>query len=340
MCIRDSYEKVKLQPHVMNTMHKCMSLAKRHLPEMIKNHSVQAEAQSDNLSEMLGIARQMQSGSELRFKSPGLIAKKLNSRMDELKGFHTHTDATGAEPPLKQCNNFSKSYVPKWKCGLVPEGLQEKVLPSNIPPRHRKPKAKGNSLESKFMTMESVALNLATASEVNYNLMRLMMATIFTKSEDGSNVYNDETEPVEVETILRGMFEANQAVISASTTLLGESLIWRRQEALFQSTVPVNLRQGLLTAPFNKETLFGHKPMQAVLSESDQDKFNRAITTMSFKKPAQSQKRGGYFQSNQSVQRRGFGDPAPPTKLQRTSSQGSRGRPSRRRGSRGRQHPQ
>jgi len=124
--------------------------------------TVQSDAQSDNLSEVLGIALQMQSGIELRFKSPGLLAVKLNSRMNELKGFHMHTDATGAKPPLKQCNNFSKGYIPKWKCGLVPEGLQGKVLPSNIPPRHRNPKPKGPSLENKFIILESLALNLAS----------------------------------------------------------------------------------------------------------------------------------------------------------------------------------
>ena len=54
------------------------------------------------------------------------------------------------------------------------------------------------------------------------------------------------------------------------------------------------IRDRLITAPFDAETLFGRKPITAVVEESHNERVNRAITTLStsHSRGASSQKRG------------------------------------------------
>ena len=151
--------------------------------------------------------------------------------------------------------------------------------------------------------MEGLALNLATAADVQFNLMRFIMATLFTSAtgEERPSYFREETEPEDIQMSIRGLLEANQAVVNATSTLLGDTVIWRRQDAPINSSVPGEQRQGLINAPFNKETLFGHKPMSAVVSETEQDKLNRAIISISssqYRRPSYSQR--GYPASNSS----------------------------------------
>jgi len=52
---------------------------------------------------------------------------------------------------------------------------------------------------SRTMTIQGLAQNLATAAEVQFNLMRLIMATLFTSAsgEEQSTHFRQETDPDE-----------------------------------------------------------------------------------------------------------------------------------------------
>ena len=91
------------------------------------------------------------------------------------------------------------------------------------------------------------------------------------------------------------MLEANQAVMDNASTLLGNTVLWRRDGAISTSSMQAGLKQGLVTAPFSKDSLFGRKPVASVVSETEQDKLNRAIHSLSttqYKKPAALRREG------------------------------------------------
>ena len=158
---------------------------------------------------------------------------------------------------------------------------------------------------------------------------------------DRSIVFRDDSDPKETQTILRAMLEANQAVVDATSTLLGDSLIWRREDALSRLGVPASQRQGLVTAPFSKDTLFGLKPMAAVLSESEDDRLNRAIHSIAYShnRGAGSSQKRSHLSALREAPGHSFAMPEPPQKKQRSSNRGSfRGRPSRRGRGAGKKH--
>ena len=140
------------------------------------------------------------------------------------------------------------------------------------------------------------------------------------------------------------MLEANQSVVDITSQLLGNSIVWRRHEVLKQSSLPSEFRQGLVTAPFNRETLFGQNPINAVVKENNSERVNRAITTMTShqaRKPTSSQKRP-FTSTVTSTPVRSFGQQQQQAK-RRKHSQGpssSRGRSSRGRGGPKKQYPQ
>ena len=63
------------------------------------------------------------------------------------------------------------------------------------------------------MTIRGLAQNLATAAEVQFNLMRLMMAMLFTSAsgEEQSTYFRQEADPDETQSIITGMEQEEQA---------------------------------------------------------------------------------------------------------------------------------
>ena len=128
-----------------------------------------------------------------------------------------------SQPPLKAVHSSRK-----WKGGLNPEGLQEQILPCNLPSRFR---SKQTATAHRLLTVEGLALNLATAAEVQFNLLRLIMATLFTSApgEETASFFCQKVSPQDVrQHIIRRMLEANQAVVDNTSTLLGNTIFWRR----------------------------------------------------------------------------------------------------------------
>ena len=324
-----------------NTMRDCIGIARNLLPGMVES-SAQAQSQEDNLSLMLGLAQRMEKKSSFRFKSPELVAKSLVQKMDKLKGYVLHPEASGAERPLHTVSNLPKPST-KWKAGIRPAGLQDRILPNNLPAQF-KTKASGPAIN--YQAVESMAMGLAATAEVQFDLLRLLMASLFVPSqgEESSAFFRKEANPDEVQNIVRGMLEANQAVVDTTSSLLGNSIVWRRQESLKHSSLPSEFKQGLISAPFNRETLFGQKPMAAVVEDSHNERVNRAITSMSSiqaRKSTASQKRS-FSSTVTNTPVRSFGQQHQPAKRRRNNQgfTGSRGRPSRGRGGSKKHNPQ
>ena len=112
------------------------------------------------------------------------------------------------------------------------------------------------------MTIEGLALNLATAAEVQFNLMRLMMATLFTSTpgEEQTTYFRQEAYPDETQSIIRGMLEAMQTVVDATSTLLVDTLIWRRKNSLAKASVPIGQRQGLISHFLQRDPFLSTSP--------------------------------------------------------------------------------
>ena len=193
--------------------------------------------------------------------------------------------------------------------------------------------------------VESLALDLAAASEMQFNLLRLLLATLFETSpgEEPAKRFKDEASPEEIQTIARGMLQTNQAMVDTTSTLLANTLVWRRQAALTASTLPAEFRPGLISAPFDAETLFGHKPMSSVTLESNNERINRAITSISqAKRSSYPTKRGRSTERGSRPPPDSFEHSQPFKRHRGSSSQRGpyRGRPSRGRGTTKRHTPQ
>ena len=266
--------------------------------------------------------------------------------MGSLKGYAPHPDATGAEAPLKTVNSLLKPTTRKLRRGLHPAGLQEHPLPNNLPGRF---KTGTSTTAGNMQLVETLALELASATEIRFNLLRLLMATLFATApgEEPAADFREEAFPEEIQSIARGMLEVNQAMVDTTSTLLGNSIVWRCQQELKKSSLPAEFRQGLISAPFDAETLFGHKPVTAVVEESHDERINRAITSLSTshtKGTSSSHKRGRSADHGSRSQTHNYDQHSQPFKRQRGSSSqrssNSRGRSSRGRGTTRRQTPQ
>ena len=155
-------------------MQECMDIASQVLPELVEEASAPAKIQQSNLSIMLSLAKKMQNTRSSRFKSPGLVSESVIRKMGSLKGYAPHPDANGAEPPLKSVSGLLKPTTRKWKDGLQPAGLQEHPLPNNIPGRF---KTGTSTTAGNMQLVETLALELASATEIQFDLLRRPVPT-------------------------------------------------------------------------------------------------------------------------------------------------------------------
>ena len=162
----------------------CLHIADYLLPDMVESGWSSSSSLEDNLSHLLGLAQQMQTNRPNCFKSPGLVAKSLVCKMETLKGFVPHPEATGEKPQLRAVYSLPKTTSRKWKGGLTPEGLQEQILPCDLPSRFRSKRT-------------STSHRLLTAAEVQFNLLLLIMANLFTPApgEETASCFREEVLP-------------------------------------------------------------------------------------------------------------------------------------------------
>ena len=80
--------------------------------------------------------------------------------------------------------------------------------------------------------VESLALDLASATEIQFSLLRLLLATLFATApgEKPAADFRHEATHEDVQSIVWGMLEANQAMVDTTFTLLGNAVVWRRQQ--------------------------------------------------------------------------------------------------------------
>ena len=82
--------------------------------------------------------------------------------------------------------------------------------------------------------VESLALDLASAAEIQFNLLRLLLASLFatTPGEEQAAYFRQEAISEDVQNIAWVMLEANQAMVDTTSTLLGNTVVWRRYQEL------------------------------------------------------------------------------------------------------------
>ena len=256
----------------------CLELAKQLCPSLVQPVVGEAVPPGrEELSSLLGMPSTPKQGPSLRFRSPGLVADVVRQKFSSLKGFAPSEEASGAEAPLKAHQKFPVPSTRKWRGGLAPEGLPTHPLPVSLPEGFR-----ANDTSTRMTTVECLALNLAAAAEVNHNLMRLCTALLLTSHPEAPSqpMFREEAKPEELQQVLRGMLETNNAVIENTATIYGNAILARRSDSLLKGAVSKDARDGLVSAPFDSESLFGRKPVSEVQENQSKEVMNRAMIRM------------------------------------------------------------
>ena len=124
--------------------------------------------------------------------------------------------------------------------------------------------------------------------------MRLMMATLFTSGEEQSTYFRQEADPDETQSIITGMLGHSNSGGFHIHHAWGHTLLEMRKcsrQSLYPGWAEARLYQ-----PHSPESLFEHKPMVAVLTETEQNRLNKIINSISY-----SQYRGASISQRKST---------------------------------------